>query len=223
MPIKIIKQKVLKDNEDRALKIKQAFSETKTLMLNIISSPGSGKTALLEKSGSYLKEKGLSFAVLAGDCFTSRDGERLERAGINVVQINTGNACHIDASLIEAALKECDTKGLDLVIVENVGNIVCPAEFDLGENHKIALLSVTEGEDKPLKYPLLFTESDLVIINKIDLLPYLNFNLNQCKKNILKINPKIKTLETSCVSGAGIKDFIDWIQTSRTLFLRKLP
>ncbi|MFH1855647.1 MAG: hydrogenase nickel incorporation protein HypB [Candidatus Omnitrophota bacterium] len=212
MPFKVIKQNILKFNEDRADKIRRTLDKRGVFMVNIISSPGSGKTTLLEKVTPLLKSEEISFAILAGDCFTSNDAVRLDKAGAKVTQINTGNACHIDAQLIQKALKEVNIGELDFVIVENVGNMVCPAEFDLGEDCKIALLSVPEGHDKPLKYPLLFKESELVIINKLDLLKQTDFDLEQCEKNIFKVNPKVCILKMSCRNGRGINAFVKWIK-----------
>lgn len=212
MPFKVIKENILKVNDDIAGEIRTALNKNAVFMVNIISSPGSGKTTLLEKIAPALKEEGITFAVFTGDCFTSKDAERLDNAGINVIQINTGNSCHIDANLIASALKEVELKKLDFIIIENVGNIVCPAEFDLGEHCKIALLSVAEGHDKPLKYPLLFKASALVIINKTDLLEYTDFNLPECEKNISAINPRVKILKMSCRSGEGIDNFVEWIK-----------
>lgn len=212
MPFKVIKENILKVNDDIAVEIRAVLDENAVFMVNIISSPGSGKTTLLEKIAPALKEEGITFAVFTGDCFTSKDAERLDNVGINVIQINTGNSCHIDANLIASALKEVELNKLDFIIIENVGNIVCPAEFYLGEHSKIALLSVAEGHDKPLKYPLLFRESELVIINKTDLLEYTDFNLPECEKNISAINPHAKILKMSCRTKEGTGGFVEWIK-----------
>ncbi|MDA3798174.1 MAG: hydrogenase nickel incorporation protein HypB [Kiritimatiellae bacterium] len=216
MTFKVIKENILKANDNVALRIRQKMTQEKTLMINIISSPGAGKTALLEKIGPMLKEEGINFIILIGDCFTSRDAERMDALDLPVVQINTGNSCHIDAQLIEKSLEDVDVSAQDIIIVENVGNLVCPAEFDLGENHKIALFSTAEGDDKPLKYPLVIQESVLAIINKIDLLEYVNFDMEFSKQSIKQINPNIEILEMSCKTGQGIDKFVQWIKNNIT-------
>ncbi|MBD3380088.1 MAG: hydrogenase nickel incorporation protein HypB [Candidatus Omnitrophica bacterium] len=207
-----MKENILRANDDVAQSIRKRLDAQGTLMINIISSPGAGKTAFLERTGPLLREEGIAFVVLTGDCFTSRDAERMDALGLPVVQINTGNACHIDAQLIDSAMKGIDLAGTDLIVVENVGNLVCPAEFDLGEDMKIAFLSTAEGHDKPSKYPLLIEEGKLAIINKTDLLPYLDFDAQYCRESIKKVNPGIKILEISCRTGDGIDGFIDWIK-----------
>jgi hydrogenase nickel incorporation protein HypB len=211
MSFKIIKENVLRANDDVAAGIKTELDVAGVLMINIISSPGAGKTSLLERVGPRLKESGIPFFVLTGDCFTSRDAERMDALGIPVVQINTGNACHIDAQLIKRALTEVNLAATDLVIVENVGNLVCPAEFDLGEDMKVALLSTAEGDDKPMKYPLLIQECSLAVINKTDLLPHVDFDVDLCEKIIGDVNPSLEVMRVSCRTGDGIDRFIDWI------------
>ncbi len=212
MAFKVIKEDILSHNEMIADEVRETLANAGTFMINIISSPGSGKTLFLEKAGPLLKEAGIDFAILTGDCFTSRDAERLDRAGLPVVQINTGGACHINAELIQKALKEVDVQELDLVIVENVGNLVCPADFDIGEDFKIAFHSTTEGDDKPIKYPMLVKESSLAIINKIDLIEVVDFDIDFTEKSIQKINPAIKVLRTSSKTGEGIDGFVKWIK-----------
>ncbi len=210
MSFKVIKENILKTNDDIASGIRGSLKGC--LMLNIISSPGSGKTSFLEAVGPRLKEAGISLAIVIGDCFTSRDAERIDRLSIPVVQINTGNACHIDAQLVKKALPEVTDKRLDLIIVENVGNLVCPAEFDIGEDTKIAFMSVTEGHDKPMKYPLLFQECKLVIINKMDLLSYTDFDVSKAEEDIRNIHPRIGLLKISCKTGEGLDGFITWVK-----------
>jgi hydrogenase nickel incorporation protein HypB len=215
MSFKVIKESILKANDDVAEEIRAQMTESKTLMINIISSPGAGKTAFLEKIGPVFKEKGVKFAIITGDCFTSRDAERIDRLNLPVTQINTGNACHIDATLVKAAIDELDfSEGMDLVIVENVGNLVCPAEFDVGEDFKIAFFSTTEGADKPIKYPLLVNEGKMCIINKSDLLEYVDFDIAFCEKSILKLNPQIEIFKTSCKTGEGINAIFDWLENN---------
>lgn len=211
MSFKVIKENVLRANNNVAAEIKIALDVAGVLMINIISSPGAGKTSLLEQAGPRLKESGIPFFVLTGDCFTSRDAERMDALDMPVVQINTGNACHIDAQLIKKALAEVDLDGTDLVIVENVGNLVCPAEFDLGEDMKVALLSTAEGHDKPMKYPLLIQECSLALINKTDLLAYVDFDINLCEKIIGDVNPSLEVMRISCKTGEGIDRFMEWI------------
>lgn len=212
MPFKVIKESILRTNDDTAKKIRLTLKDKAVLMLNLISAPGAGKTTLLERTAPFLKAEGISFAVVTGDCFTSNDAKRMEAAGINAVQINTGNACHIDAQLVQKALDEIEMTNLDLIIIENVGNLVCPAEFDVGEDFKVALLSTAEGEDKPLKYPLVFKESALILINKLDLLPYTDFDLKECERNISSLNPQAPLIKMSCKNAQGIEAFIRWIK-----------
>jgi len=212
MAFKVIKENILGANDNIASKIREELAGKNILMVNIISSPGAGKTSFLEKVGPILKKENIPFVVLTGDCFTSRDAERLDRLDLEVVQINTDGACHIDAKLVNTALKSLDIGGKDLVIVENVGNLVCPASFDLGEDVKIAFLSTAEGHDKPMKYPLLVRESGLAIINKTDLMDHVDFDMDFSVRCILDINPGIKIIKSSCKTGEGINDFIDWIK-----------
>ena len=216
MAFKVIKENILRANDNVAQRIREKMAQEKTLMINIISSPGAGKTSFLEKLGPLLKEEGINFVILTGDCFTTRDADRMDALGLPVVQINTGNACHIDAQLIEKSLEYVDISKQDIIIVENVGNLVCPAEFDLGENHKIAFLSTAEGHDKPLKYPLIIQESVLAIINKIDLKEYVDFDMEFSKQSIKQINPGTEILEMSCKTGQGVDKFVNWIKNNIT-------
>lgn len=214
MAFKVIKENILKLNDDTACVIRESMKKSKTLMINIISSPGAGKTTLIEKIPHMLKDAGIRFAVLTGDCFTTNDAARIDKAGAEVIQINTGNSCHIDAQFIRSAISEINLDGLDLLIVENVGNLVCPAEFDIGEDCKIVILSLPEGDDKPKKYPLVFTESELVMLNKVDLLGHLPFNIDKCIKNIQGVNSKVPIIKISSLTGDGLDEFIGWL-TSR--------
>ncbi|MBU1083558.1 MAG: hydrogenase nickel incorporation protein HypB [Candidatus Omnitrophota bacterium] len=211
MAFKVIKENILKENSETAGKIREKMNAGGTFMINIISSPGAGKTSLLESIGPKLREMGIAFVILTGDCFTSRDAERMDALSLPVAQINTGNACHIDAQLVGKALEGEDIQALDLVIVENVGNLVCPAEFDIGEDEKIALLSTPEGHDKPEKYPLLISESSVAVINKIDLLDRLDFDIEYCERSVKKVNPGIKIMRVSCRTGEGVNDLVEWI------------
>ena len=194
-----------------AEKTRTLLKEKNITMINLIGSPGCGKTSLLEKmSGSFPDKNG--FAVLEGDVETTHDAERLHTLGVPVSQLLTSGACHLEAKMVHHALLDLPLDSLKFVIVENVGNLVCPAEFDIGEHAKIAVLSVTEGEDKPMKYPLLFREARAVVLTKIDLLPHLVFNKQSCLDYIHKVNASIPVFEISSATGHGITSFADWIQ-----------
>jgi hydrogenase nickel incorporation protein HypB len=175
-----------------------------------MSSPGAGKTTLIEKTAEALAGK-IRLGVITGDIETSRDAERIEKHNIPVVQLTTGTACHLDANMVASALPNLDLSQIDVLIVENVGNLVCPAEFKVGEDCKVMILSVTEGDEKPLKYPLMFKESSLLLLNKIDLLPFTDFNMEEARGNALKVNPDLKILDVSCTTGQGIEDWISWL------------
>ena len=201
---------ILEANDRIAAVNRQLFDRHKSLVLNLMSSPGAGKTILLEKTAQALRGK-LRLGVIVGDVETARDKERLEKYDLPVVQLNTGSACHLDANMIASALPHVDLTNIDVLVIENVGNLVCPAEFRVGEDFKIMILSVTEGDEKPLKYPLMFRESSLLLINKIDLLKYTNFNLDEAKANARKVNPNIEIVDISCVTGEGIADWVAWL------------
>lgn len=209
MEIKVMKN-ILGENEKIAEENRKLFNEKKVFVLNLMGSPGSGKTTLLEKTLSTLSKK-FHVAVIEGDLFTARDAERIERKNIPVVQINTSGGCHLDAPMVRRAAESLNLDELDLLIVENVGNLVCPAEFDVGEHMKAVVLSITEGDDKPLKYPLIFKESAVCVLNKIDLLPFTNFNLQQAREDLTTIHPQIKIVETSCTNGDGLDDWCNFI------------
>jgi hydrogenase nickel incorporation protein HypB len=179
--------------------------------INMMSSPGSGKTTLLERTLERIDPS--QVAIIEGDMQTTKDAERLERFGCQILQISTGNACHLDGNMINNALKELDLSDVRLLVIENVGNLVCPAEFRVGEDAKVVLLSVTEGEEKPLKYPLMFREAEVCIFNKIDLLPHLDFSLDEAKENAHQINPQLNSMSVSCTTGEGLDQWIDWLQT----------
>jgi hydrogenase nickel incorporation protein HypB len=201
---------ILEANDRIATANGDIFNKNRNLVLNLMSSPGSGKTSLLEKTGEALRGK-LRLGVIAGDIETSRDAERLEKHKLPVIQLTTGSACHLDANMIASALPHIDLKKIDILVIENVGNLVCPAEFKLGEDYKIMMLSVTEGDEKPLKYPLMFRESSLLLINKIDLLKYTNFNLKEAKANARRVHPDLDIIDISCVTGDGIDTWIAWL------------
>ncbi|MBF0225572.1 MAG: hydrogenase nickel incorporation protein HypB [Desulfobacterales bacterium] len=212
MEIKVVK-KVLDANDAAAAKNRKFFKEKGIFVVNIMSSPGSGKTSVLEKAIAKINSQ-IKCAVIVGDVCTTNDAERLAKAKAPVVQVNTdefGGDCHLAAHVIEKALDEFDLNNLDLIIVENVGNLVCPAEFDIGENIKGVVLSTTEGEDKPLKYPLMFRICDFALLNKIDLLPYLDFDKNKAIQNIYQVNPNIKLFEVSAKTEEGLDDWIKWL------------
>lgn len=211
MSVITLERKVLEKNDIVASEIRKSFSEQKIFAINLVSSPGSGKTSIVEKTIANSKNK-FRIAVVEGDVQTDLDAKRVDAFGVPVVQIVTNGACHLEAGLVRDALKSLRTKNVDLVIIENVGNLVCPAGYDLGEDLKVVVASTTEGDDKPLKYPAMFRNSSALIINKIDLLPYLNCDITALRNNALSINPKLKIFEISCVSDNGISDWIDWLE-----------
>lgn len=202
---------VLEANDRIATASKEIFDRNKNLVVNLMSSPGAGKTALLERTAEALAGK-VRLGVITGDIETSRDAERIEKYNIPVVQLTTVTACHLDANMVASALPHLDLSQIDILVIENVGNLVCPAEFKVGEDCKVMILSVTEGDEKPLKYPLMFRESSLLIINKIDLLPFTNFNMDEAKANALKMNPNLGIMEVSTTTGQGIEDWISWLK-----------
>jgi hydrogenase nickel incorporation protein HypB len=202
------------ENEVWAAKTREVLVKHNICMVNIIGSPGCGKTTLLEKTNSLLAKK-LRFAVLEGDVETARDAERLHAQGIRTSQLLTSGACHLEAKLVHYALLDLPLDRLDLVIVENVGNLVCPAEFDIGEHAKIAVLSVTEGEDKPIKYPLLFSEAACILITKTDLLPYLPYKLEACLSFVRQVNADAPIIQVASVKDFGLQTWIDWLIATR--------
>jgi hydrogenase nickel incorporation protein HypB len=206
-----IEKSVLSENNIIAAELREHFRGCGTLALNFISSPGSGKTMLLEKTLELLPAH-TKAAVLTGDIQTDNDAQRLMRYGFPVRQITTGGACHLDASMVEKHLGEWLDRGLALLLIENVGNLVCPTSYDLGEDAKIVVLSVTEGEDKPLKYPGIFRRAELMILNKIDLLPHVPFKIELARENARRMNPNIEIIETSCTSGAGLHQWMRWLE-----------
>jgi hydrogenase nickel incorporation protein HypB len=203
--------KVLSENDRIAAELREKFREHDIFCVNLISSPGSGKTTLLEKTlaGFGPDER---VAVLTGDIQTDNDARRLARYGYPVRQITTGGACHLDARMIQRSLEDWDLNSIDVLFIENVGNLVCPTSYDLGEHHKIVLLSVTEGEDKPLKYPATFFKAQVVILTKIDLLPYVQFNLELARENARKVHPEVEIVEVSCTTGQGLDQWRAWLE-----------
>ncbi len=198
-------------NNQTAAWINQSLSSRGIFVINLLGSPGSGKTSLLEKTIAVLKDE-IGIAVIEGDLFTSKDAQRIEKYGVPVVQINTGGGCHLDAPMVEKALAGMNLAGLDLIVIENVGNLVCPAEFLIGEDVKVTVLSITEGDDKPLKYPLMFKQSKVAILNKIDLLPYTSFDMAVATDDIKSINPAITLFQASCRTGEGLDDWFGWLR-----------
>jgi hydrogenase nickel incorporation protein HypB len=210
MKISVVRD-ILEANDRIAQQNRELFDENKLLVINLMSSPGAGKTSLLERSVNALK-KDLSIGVIEGDIQSSQDAERIAQTGIPVVQINTGGACHLDGNMIRDTFGEFSFKDLDLLVVENVGNLVCPAEFKVGEDFKAMILSVTEGDDKPAKYPLMFHESSVLLINKIDLLPHVDCSVEKIREDALKINPDLAIFEVSCKTGEGLEGWYDWVR-----------
>ncbi|MBW2194394.1 MAG: hydrogenase nickel incorporation protein HypB [Deltaproteobacteria bacterium] len=209
MKIPVVKN-ILEANERISEENRKLFEKEKVAVINLMSSPGSGKTSLLECTIDAIKDR-IRMGVIEGDIQSTRDAERILNKGIPAVQINTDGACHLDSNMIRSALPNFDLSELDLLVVENVGNLVCPAEFALGEDHKVTILSVTEGEDKPEKYPLMFHESSVLLINKIDLLPYIDCDVEYIRDICLKINPKLEIFEISCKTGEGIDGWAEWL------------
>ena len=211
-----VEKKVLNENQRIALDLRRRFEENNVLCLNFISSPGSGKTTLLEKTlAGFAPEERV--AVLTGDLQTENDAKRLARYGFPVQQIVTGGVCHLDGRMIERALEPWPLENLDVLFIENVGNLVCPASYDLGEEAKIVLLSVTEGEDKPLKYPSIFHKSSLLILTKIDLLPFVPFDIEAAEANARQVNADIDIIRVSCSTGEGMDAWGAWIHRRRSL------
>lgn len=205
MEIKVMKS-VMNESQNKANEVRNLLKEKKVKMINLIGSPGSGKTSLLERTLEQLKDK-YKIGIIEGDCATDKDAKRLAKFDVPVVLINTGSGCYIPSISIQNALKEFNLNDLNLIFVENVGNLVCPAHFDIGEHAKIAVLSVAEGDDKPSKYPLLFRESKAVVLNKIDLLRYTNFNKSLFINDLKKINNHLKIVEISCEKNKGMDNW----------------
>ena len=205
-----VEQDILARNDRHAEANRQYFQRRGIFALNLVSSPGSGKTTLLVRTVRELGERH-SIAVIEGDQQTSRDAERIRETGAPALQINTGKGCHLDAHMVENALQQLNPASQSLLLIENVGNLVCPASFDLGEAHKVVILSVTEGEDKPLKYPDMFAAADVMLLNKIDLLPYLDFDVDKAIEYVRRVNPDIRIFRTSAATGEGFPDWLTWL------------
>ena len=209
MKVKVV-TRILEANERLAEENRKRFKEAGVFVVNLMGAPGAGKTSLLEKTILELKKR-VRIGVIEGDIAGTDDAERIHAAGVPVVQINTGGACHLDANMISEVLPDIPLKDLDVVIVENVGNLVCPAEFKVGEDVKAMVLSITEGHDKPLKYPLMFQESAALVINKVDLLPYVNVDMEKLKNDAISLNPELKIFEVSCKTGEGLHRWTEWL------------
>ena len=211
-PYKIIevKESVFADNDREAARLRTQLKQDRTFLLNLMSSPGSGKTTTLLRTLEALKDE-LRIGVMEADIDSDVDAKTIADAGVKSIQLHTGGMCHLDASMTEQGLKEIGTKDLDLVVLENVGNLVCPAEFDTGAVKNAMILSVPEGDDKPLKYPLMFSICDVVIINKIDVLPYFDFDVEKCKEYIKRRNPNAKVFMICAKTGEGVDEWANWL------------
>lgn len=211
-----IEQDILGKNNEYANANRRWFSERGILALNLVSSPGSGKTTLLTRTLNDLQGQ-YPLAVIEGDQQTANDADRIRETGVPALQINTGKGCHLDAHMVGHALETLKPENSGVLFIENVGNLVCPAAFDLGEAHKVAILSITEGEDKPIKYPDMFAAADLLLLNKIDLLPHLQFDVDKCIDYARRVNPSIKVLQVSATSGEGMDSWYQWLAATRQL------
>ncbi|MBQ0340232.1 hydrogenase nickel incorporation protein HypB [Providencia rettgeri] len=207
-----IEMDVLDKNNHLAEHNREDFNQKNILVLNLVSSPGSGKTTLLTETLLRLRDK-INCAVIEGDQQTTNDAQRIRETGVPAIQVNTGKGCHLDAQMVHDATARLDLADNSLLFIENVGNLVCPASFDLGERHKVTVLSVTEGEDKPLKYPHMFAAADIMLLNKIDLLPYLNFDVDACIANAKQVNPNIQVIQVSATRGEGMDAWLAWLET----------
>lgn len=208
----LIEEKILARNDEIAARNRKALSGKGVYAINMVSAPGAGKTSLIERMAAELKDIGIGFAVVEGDLEGDFDSKRIERHGIPALQITTGRACHLDAHQVSHALPWVFAQtGIELLVIENVGNMVCPAEYDLGEDMKVMVMSAAEGDDKPLKYPAIFSASEALIINKTDLAPHTDFDIKRARDNALKVNPYLKVFETSCRTGAGVAEWAGFL------------
>jgi len=217
-----LEKKVLSENDRLATSLRERFREHGVFCVNLISSPGSGKTTLLERTLEALP-RGSRVAVLTGDIQTENDAARLKRFGFPVKQITTGGTCHLDARMIERHLADWNLDDLDILFIENVGNLVCPSSYDLGEAAKIVILSVTEGEDKPLKYPSIFFKSELMVLSKIDLLPYVPFDAHLAEENARRVHPEMEIVRVSCLTRVGLAAWLTWLAQKRSAYLAQKP
>lgn len=206
-----ISENILGANEEKARENQSRLDKHNILAVNVMSAPGAGKTSLILQTIGRLKQK-VRIGVIEGDVASSIDAGKVHEQGAAVVQINTAGGCHLDASMMESALDNLPLGDIDLLLIENVGNLICPAEFALGEHKRVMLLSLPEGDDKPYKYPLMFVGADVVLMNKIDLLPYLEFDIPAFHKAVIGLNPKVRILQVSCKTGEGLEDWFSWLQ-----------
>jgi len=206
-----VKEEILADNIKVATDVRQRLRNTNTLLINLMSSPGSGKTSLILRTVEGLKGS-VRLGVIEADIDSTVDAEKVIARGIPAIQLRTGGFCHLDATMVTQGINALDANDLDLIIIENVGNLVCPAEFDTGAHKNVMILSVPEGDDKPLKYPLMFTICDVLLVNKIDYLSLSDFDMAALRKRVLALNPNIRIIEVSCKTGAGIEDWITWLK-----------
>ena len=212
MPKITIAQNILAANDTIAQEVQQSLATHGIRTINVMSSPGAGKTTLLERTIARLRGE-MAIGVIEGDIETSADAERIETAGAETVQINTRGACHLEAHMIRAALKELDVTHINLLFIENIGNLVCPSEWDLGEDLRAVVVSTTEGDDKPAKYPQMFAVSQVMIVNKLDLLPYVDYDVEKVKRQALAINPQLRIFQVSCRTGEGLDAWCEWLVT----------
>jgi len=210
MQIQVVRN-ILEANERIAQELKKMFLQQKILVLNLMSSPGAGKTTLLERTLRELKDE-FKMAVIEGDLQTNNDARRVAATGAQAIQINTDGGCHLDSSMVLEAVNKLDLKDVDILFVENVGNLVCPAEFTVGEDYKVTILSVAEGDDKPEKYPLIFAESKVMILNKVDLLPYVDFSLEKASNFAKSLNAEIEIFPLSAKTGEGVDKWYEWLR-----------
>ncbi len=215
-----VEQDILQQNDLMASRNRGYFEAKDLFVLNLVSSPGSGKTSILEKSLVDLKDQ-LDFVVIEGDQQTLHDANRIDALEVPVIQINTGKGCHLESDMVHQAVKQLGPKNGAVLMIENVGNLVCPSMFDLGEHKRVVIISTTEGEDKPLKYPDMFLSSDVCIINKIDLLPYLDFDMDKLKTYALQVNPSLQFFEVSASSGEGMNNWYDWLKKEKAVISKQ--
>jgi hydrogenase nickel incorporation protein HypB len=211
MPVVTVERKVLEKNDQIARQNRELFLKSRVFVINLVSSPGSGKTSLLERSLEYFKGS-LKIGVIEGDVQTDLDAQRVAKYNVPTVQIVTNGGCHLEANLVRDALSNLNLNDIQLLVIENVGNLVCPSNYDLGEALKVVVASTTEGDDKPLKYPAMFRNASALVVNKVDLVPYTNCDLQALKANALMINPALTIFETSCTTLVGITDWCEWLR-----------
>lgn len=215
-----IKQSIFEDNDQQANQLRESLKAEKTFLLNLMSSPGAGKTTTLVKTLEILKNE-MGLGILEADIDSDVDAHSISKTGVKVIQLHTGGMCHLDADMTKQGLLGLGTEDVDCAILENVGNLVCPAEFDTGASKNAMILSVPEGDDKPLKYPLMFSIVDVLLINKIDVLPYFDFDLEAVKERVKKLNPNIRVIPISARTGEGIEEWANWLRTEVKLWNEK--